>query len=59
MIHDLSYLHENVLLNTDDRKTREVVSKGEIPLSISGPGFKSDRVHFEQAGRGTINKWIF
>ena len=32
-----------------------MVSKGQIPLSVRGPGFNSDRVHFERAGRGAIN----
>ena len=46
--------HKNVLLNTESRKAR-VVSKGQISLSVRGPGFKSDRVHFERTGRDAIN----
>ena len=53
------YSQKYVLLNTECRKAREVVSKGQIPLSVRGPGFKSERVHFEQAGRGAINEWTF
>ena len=29
-LEDQSYLHENVLLNTDNRKAKEVVSKGRF-----------------------------
>ena len=32
-----------------------MVSKGQISLSVRGPGFKSDRVHFERTGRDAIN----